>query len=137
MNVTGDSQRDDGQSDVLAIEDPQVDICISMSQGDSRSPAVYVHLTGKAPLVLEDRQDRSSSGEVDLYLVATNLHIARRPFRNLEAAVESGVGKFETEMVSDCPRCFELAVTANVLVDAFEAFSAGDGDMSMIDQNIV
>ena len=66
----------------------KVNICASMLQGDSRSPVVYMQLTAKVPLIFADKQDCSSSSEVDLYLAATNLYIDRKPFSILEAAVQ-------------------------------------------------
>ena len=139
MNLTGDSQCDDGQFDVLAVDDPHAVICTSMPQGDSRSPAVYMQLTGMAPIVFVVRPACSSSSEVDIYLSAINIYTTRKPFHILKAAEELTVDKFEIEieMFSDCPCYFELTVTANVLMDMIEAFLTGGGNLSMIDQNIV
>ena len=127
MNLTGDSQPDNGQFDVLAIVNPQVDSCASVPQGESRSPA----------LVLANIPDCNSNIGIDLHLAAMKLWIARELFHILESALESAVEKFETEKLSDRKCYFELAIIARVLMATLDAFAAGGRNLHIIDQNIV
>ena len=82
-------------------------------------------------------QKKRGDANIDIYHAVKACFIKHITLYIPELAVQKAIEALDVELDSNCPGCFQLAVTDNVLVTEFEVFLDGGGDLSLVDQNIV